>query len=362
MPATLLIVSLGELGTNVLEAAGRSGLFDRIVVASRSVDKARARINNALIGCGIDGYFPRFEAIGLDFNDPACVASLRRIAPDIVFSAPTLLPWWKVGGLDGATETPAEKVPFGGYVSLQLAPMAIFRARMAEAGLATRWIAASFPDVINPSLARTGLGPDCGIGNVREPIAKIQASVGRRLGVSPNRVEVRLVAQHAFEYGVFQAQPPAELSPYLLEVIVDGQDQTKLGHEALREPFLFPYDLHFNRITASAAIDGMRALLSPTPMRTHLPGVLGLVGGYPVVVEAGHIRLDLPAQWSEAQAIATNEASLRGDGIERIEADGTIVFTPETVEALHALTGATIESAHPGTAASQAALILKHLV
>ena len=35
MPATLLIVSLGELGTNVLEAAGRSGLFERIVVATR---------------------------------------------------------------------------------------------------------------------------------------------------------------------------------------------------------------------------------------------------------------------------------------------------------------------------------------
>ncbi|KRE20557.1 hypothetical protein ASE66_06745 [Bosea sp. Root483D1] len=362
MPATLLIVSLGELGTNVLEAAGRSGLFDRIVVASRSVEKARARINNALIGCGIDGFFPDFEAIGLDFNDPACVATLRRLAPDIVFSAPTLLPWWKVGGLDGATETAAEKVPFGGYVSLQLAPMATFRARLADSGLAARWIAASFPDVINPCLARTGFGPDCGIGNVREPIAKIQASVGRRLGVPPTQVEVRLVAQHAFEYGVFQAQPPTELPPYLLEVTVDGQDRTALGHEALREPFPFPYDLHFNRITASAAIDGMRALLSSSPMRTHLPGVLGLVGGYPVSVEAGRIRLDLPAHWSEAQAIATNEASLPWDGIARIESDGTIVFTAETVEALHALTGTTIESAHPDTAASQAALLLGHLV
>ncbi|WP_152015116.1 MULTISPECIES: hypothetical protein [unclassified Bosea (in: a-proteobacteria)] len=361
MPATLLIVSLGELGTHVLEAAGRSGLFDRIVVASRSVEKARARINNALIGCGIDGFFPRFEAIGLDFNEPSCAATLRALAPDIVFCAPTLLPWWKVGGLDSSAGTPAEKVPFGGYVSLQLAPMAIFRARMADAGLAARWIAASFPDVINPSLARTGPGPDCGIGNVREPIAKIQVSVGRQLRVSPKQVEVRLVAQHAFEYGVFQPQPSAELPPYLLDVTVGGQDHTEMGHAALREPFPFPYDLHFNRITASAAIDGMRALLSASPVRTHLPGVLGLVGGYPVAVEAGRIRLDLPAHWSEAQAIATNEASLPWDGIARIEPDGTIVFTPETVEALRTLTGATIESAHPATAANQAALILKHL-
>jgi hypothetical protein len=254
MSKTLLIVSLGELGTNVLEAAGRSGLFDRIVVASRSVDKALGGINNALIGCGIDGFFPRFEAIGFDFNAPSSVATLRALAPDVIFCAPTLRPWWKVGGLDGARGNAAANVPFGGYVSLQLAPMAMFRARLAEANIASAWIAASFPDVINPSLARSGLAPTCGIGNVREPIAKIQASVGRQLEIEPTRVEVRLVAQHAFEYGVFQPSPPPELPPYLLEVTVDGKDCTALGHAALREPFPFPYDLHFNRITASAAI------------------------------------------------------------------------------------------------------------
>ena len=361
MSKTLLIVSLGELGTNVLEAVGRSGLFDRIVVASRSEDKAHARINNALIGCGIEGFFPRFESIGFDFNDANSAATLRGLAPDVIFCAPTLRPWWKVGGLGGGRANAAARVPFGGYVSLQLAPMAMFRARLAEAGITCAWIAASFPDVINPSLARSGLGPTCGIGNVREPIAKIQASLGRSLNVPAPRVNVRLVAQHAFEYGVFQENPPAELPPYLLEVRVDGRDYTELGHAALRKPFPFPYDLHFNRITASAAIDGMRALLAQVPTRTHLPGIFDLVGGYPVLVEQGRIRLDLAPGWSEAEAIATNEASLSWDGIDRIEADGSIVFTFETVKALHNLTGAAIKCVHPDTAAVQAQLILAHL-
>jgi hypothetical protein len=361
MSKTLLIVSLGELGTNVLEAVGRSGLFDRIVVASRSADKALGRINNALIGCGIDGYFPRFEALAFDFNDPASVKTLRALRPDVIFCAPSLKPWWQVGGLDGVKESLAASVPFGGYVSLQLAPMAMFRERFAEAGIPSRWIAASFPDVINPSLARSGLGPTCGIGNVREPIAKIQASIGRRLGMAPPDVSVRLVAQHAFEYGVFHPTPPTELPPYLLRVTVGDADHTALGHQALREPFPFPYDLHFNRVTASAALDGMRALVSPEPVRTHLPGVLGLVGGYPVVVDDGHIRLDLAEGWTEAEAVAANEASLPWDGIERVEADGTVVFTAETVKVLHALTGATIESAHPRAAAEQARVILTAL-
>ena len=266
-----------------------------------------------------------------------------------------------MGGLGGSGREPAAGVPFGGYVSLQLAPVAMFRARLSEAGLASLWVAASFPDVVNPSLARTGFGPTCGIGNVREPIAKIQAALGRGLGVSPTCVEVRLVAQHAFEYGVFQAAPPPVLSPYLLEVTVDGKDYTALGHQALREPFPFPYDLHFNRVTASAAVDGLRALVSSTPMRTHLPGVRGLVGGFPVTVEGGRVHLDLAESWTEADAIATNEAALPGDGIERLEADGTIVFTKSTVEALHALTGATMECAHPDRAADQASRILAAL-
>ena len=111
---------------------------------------------------------------------------------------------------------------------------------------------------------------------------------------------------------------------------VEQDDHGRAGEEhageALRAPFPFPSDLHFNRITASAAIDAMRALLHPALVRTHLPGVLGLVGGYPVCVENGQICLDLAEHWREARAIAINGNSLRWDGIERIEADGTIVY------------------------------------
>ncbi len=62
-------------------------------------------------------------------------------------------------------------------------------------------------------------------------------------------VRVKLVAQHAFEYFVFQGKPPGSLPPYRLKVEVGGEDQTALGERMLRAPFTFPFDLHFNRIT-----------------------------------------------------------------------------------------------------------------
>lgn len=349
---TLLIISVGELGTYVLEAAARSGLFRRIVVASRTGGKALERANVAMIGAGLDGFFPVIEAVELDFNDPSSVALLRSINADVIFAAPSLRPWWR-------TDDPATGVlPFAALMSLHLAPMSVLRERMAEANLAGLWIGASFPDVINACLTRSGFGPDCGIGNVLEPIPKIQAGVGGAMDVDPGRVEVRLVAQHAFEYYVMREEPSKALPPYLLEVTVNGRDVTDLGHQILREPFPFSYDTHFNRVTASACIAALRAFAEPGPSRTHLPGIRGLVGGYPVTVDGKKIVLDLAESWSREYAIATNEASLSWDGIAAVDDDGTVHFTDETARALHRLTGRLIEGVTPTGAVAQAKLIL----
>lgn len=352
---TLLIISIGELGTHLLEAVARSGLFRRIVVGSRSQHKALERINCCRIGAGVEGYFPVLEAIELDFNHAASVRTLKSLDPDVVFSAPSLMPWWKI------SEPSSGAVPFGGYISLQLAPMVMLRERLANAGLSALWIGASFPDVINPVLHRTGFGPICGIGNVQEPIAKIQYGVASRCAVDPADVNVRLVAQHAFEYYVMRQQIDPELPPHLLEVQVDGVDFTSLGQDVLRESFPFPYDLHFNRVTASAGVMALRALAAPVATKTHLPGINGLVGGYPVTVDDKSITLDLAEHWSVEQAIAVNEESLRWDGIESVADDGNVVFSDNTAAALKQLLGQETLSVDPESAMTQAQKILASL-
>lgn len=352
---TLFIISLGELGTNLLETVARSNLFNRIVVGSRSELKAVKRMNNALIGAGIEGYYPRLEAVEFDFNDPESVQTLRSINPDVIFSAPSLMPWWKI-------ETPGSgAIPFGGYLSLHLAPMRILRDRIANANLKSLWIAASFPDVINPVLTTTGFGPFCGIGNVQEPIAKIRSGVALFHNVQPSSVKVRLVAQHAFEYFVMNDEGCNELPPHMLEVRIGGKDVSETALKVLKEPFPFPYDLHFNRLTASAGLMTLKAIAGPGATATHLPGCLGLPGGYPVIMEQQQIRLDLAPDWTKEEAIEVNRRSMRWDGIEQIEADGTVVFTDETSKALFKLTGQKMYNVHPDTAMQQAQALLKRL-
>ena len=349
---TLLILSLGELSTALLEAVARTNLFDRIVVGSRSELKAVQRANNAIIGAGIEGYYSKIEGEKFDVDDQSFSTNLKQIDPDLIFSAPSLMPWWK---LDKTDKPP---LPFAGYMSLHLALMSKFRDRIDEANIRARWIGASYPDVINPILSRSGFGPDCGIGNVQEPIPKLKAGVARKLNCQPEEVFIHLVAQHAFEYYVLNDKTGEEFPPYLLKATVNGRDQSLVAESILREPFAFPYDLHFNRVTASAGIVALRALCSSTTLEIHLPGIKQFVGGYPARVSNSQIEINLPPEWSLDRAIDVNNRSLRWDGIELIENDGTVVFTEETQKAFHRLLGKSFERLNISNALAQSKELL----
>jgi hypothetical protein len=93
---------MGELATHLLEAVARTEIFGTIVVASRNLEKAKKRTNNAVLGAGIEGFFPRIIAEKLDIHSNDFSTRLREIKPDFIFSAPSLLPWWKLAP-DGLT-------------------------------------------------------------------------------------------------------------------------------------------------------------------------------------------------------------------------------------------------------------------
>ena len=63
----------------MLEAAARSDMFETIIVASRSGNKAQERANNAIIGAGIEGYYPRIVAEELDFNARVLPSKLGKL-------------------------------------------------------------------------------------------------------------------------------------------------------------------------------------------------------------------------------------------------------------------------------------------
>ena len=75
------------------------------------------------------------------------------------------------------------------------------------------------------------------------------------------------------------------------------------------------------------------------PVAAHAPAPGGRPGGYPVTLSRAAVALDLPDGTTEAAAVALNERAAAWDGIEEIEADGTVVLTRAAAEAAQRVLG-----------------------
>jgi len=113
-----------------------------------------------------------------------------------------------------------------------------------------------------------------------------------------------------------------------------GEDGQRDDAVAYRAPALAP-GLRYNAVTAAAAIPVLEALLpGSAPLRWSAPAPAGLAGGYPVLIANGAVTLDLPPGLTQQDAVAFNENMARGDGIERIDDDGTVHFTAASRDAV----------------------------
>jgi hypothetical protein len=361
--ARLLLISMGALTGTVLEAIARRGGFAEIVVAGRNPDAAERKLNNARIGAAIEGKFPAMRAVGLDFNETAVAArTLGGIRPDVAFAAPSLMPWWRIDQLAAAGRTELAAMPFAGWLACHLAPMLALARAWEASGLACPWIGASYPDVVNAVLHRhLGHGPVSGAGNIEEAVPKLRFVAAEAVGADPAELEVWLVGQHALEYFLYAPEEAKERPPCLVRVLWRGKDISAEVERRLFRPMPIPYDLDFNRLTGSAGSLLMEALIGEAPQRLHVPAPQGLIGGYPVLVAAGRIALDLPPGWTLEEARACNEASLPWDGIAGIDADGTVRYTDRTAAALKSLLGETVDRLQPAEAPRLAGRLLAAL-
>jgi hypothetical protein len=217
------------------------------------------------------------------------------------------------------------------------------------AGSATRVVCLPFPDAVGPVLAGIGLAPDTGAGNVAEVAAKLRLLAG-------DGAEVRVVMHHSaerFALGAFASVgastgEPGE-PPWRADVRVRGEP---LSAGTVAELFARDYPLPAGRdtqwLTAAATVALVRALLGDEPTRVHAPAIGGRPGGYPATASSAGLALDLPDAMTEADAVAINAAAARWDGIERIEADGTIVYTAAAADAAAAAFGTRAERIAPG--------------
>lgn len=349
-----MLIGAGGLGSAILELLARESPC-RIVVCSRNAERGAARCNLARLGAMAQGYGPTIDFLPLDLNEQTATAeTVRHISPDVILTTATMQTWWLTDLLPPQAAA-IKDAPFGMWLPVHLTLTLKLMEALHMAGYSGKTLTAPFPDVVNPILARLGLAPTSGVGNLDEIVPKVRLLAAERLGASPEAVRVRLVAHHALEPAAF-GHPVEEVPPHLLRIEYDAADVTaRVGGERL---LLAPYPLpsgpptHF--LTAGSAVRLVRALLWDRGTFLHVPGPCGLPGGYPAIAgREGVTPVPIEGHTIE-EAIAVNERSHRFDGIERIEEDGTAVFCPSLVERVRDALGYECERLPPGEAEARA--------
>ncbi len=256
---------------------------------------------------------------------------LRDLRPDLVVQAASLQsPWALVGRSDAVARAIggaglALRLPF------QLPCLVAVMRAVREQGYTGPVANLSLPDITHPLLARHGLAPTVGLGNVSMLLLRAR-SAWRQQHPGQTPPLIRVVGQHHHVYGVMQSTPPAD--PNDGPRVYVGDDAVRADDLAYGGLPIAP-GLRYNHVTAAATLPVLEALLPGSePLRWSTPAPHGLPGGYPVRITSGAVALDLPPNVDADEAAAFCERIGRADGIDRIDDDGTVHFTDEARAAL----------------------------
>ena len=352
----IMLIGLGDLGSTVLEFLAREPDLGPIVAASRDARRGEILTNLARIGAIAQGFAPCLGFTALDLDQPDAVAeNVRRERPDIILSTATRQTWWLADLLPEPQASRLRRARFGVWLPFHLTLTLKLMQALRAANYRGITLTAPYPDVVNAALAKLGLAPTCGLGNVDEIAAKVRFAAAESLRQPVDKVEVVLVAHHALQRLAFEGTT-GPLPPYFLRVYLGKKDATEAagGEALLRTPYRLPLGAASCFLTAGSAVRLIRALATAEQPWLHAPAPGGLPGGYPVVIRGGEIRLARIPGLSREDAIAVNEASHPFDGIERIEPDGTVVFCPEDAAVLQDLLGYNSDKLKPMEAPDRA--------
>lgn len=337
--ATLLIVGNGILAGHVLYILSHGSQYKNIVLASRNMESAVRKANTIRqhvlnLGKDLD-----VQAVPMNLDSLSdSAATIARANPDVIFNTASLQSWWVVNELPADIREMVAETRFGPWLPMHLSPTLKLMQAVREASSDAVVVNAAFPDAVNPVLARNGLAPSIGIGNIANVVPALRIAVAEALDVRPNDVEVRICGHHFVSYRLSRLGH-SDGAPVFFHASVNGGDVTREVNQAAIFKDLTSRQRRTGGVagqpvTASSAVAILEALQSRSSRLVHAPGPDGLPGGYPVRVSKSESVVSLPKDFSLEGAVEVNEKGQVHDGIEIIEADGTVRFAEPQMTAM----------------------------
>jgi len=330
----------GIVGGYATEYLARIPGLDRIVVSDLKEDLGRTVVNNAIIGSAVSDTYPRIEFRKLNLmSEDETKALLDEVRPRVIIHVGTLLSSFYYQPL---IKKKLASLGLRSHLAAHtFAKDFVLIYRLMKAVKAVnkdiRVVNVSFPDNTHPVLAKLGLTPTVGAGTIDLTVQGIRRAVAERLSVPMSNISVSMVAHHAI-----RVYPAGEV-PYYLRIRLfdrDITDKFNLNELIDASNKITGIGARDNApMTAASAVKNAITILNDVGVLTHAPGVGDMPGGVPVRLSAKGAEVILPDGLTMDEARAINEQGMRKDGIERIEQDGTIVFTQQVVKLLREALG-----------------------
>ena len=333
----IMLVGVGELGGIVLEYICRVPGICNIVTADVNEDWGFRKTNSAIMGASYMGLYPDIKFHHIDLlNLDRTSELLKKINPTVICNGTTLQSWWVVNELppDVNAKLYKHRVGLGAWAAMHLALTAKLMKAVNMSGINTHVVNTSFPDVTNASLARIGLAPTVGIGNMDLVIPYIKKRAAEILDVPMRNVDVELIAHHYHGYNWCRNGSGYE-APHYLRIYVGKHDVTdQLGD---MKKFISELSKHVNRpagrhgqfLVAASSLKNIMAIFNDTGEFTHAPGPQGLEGGYPVRLSRKGAEVLPPKEMTLEEARNLMLEAQQYDGIQEILDNGDIVLTDE---------------------------------
>lgn len=264
-----------------------------VVVTGRRPEQVRqlCYVAGTRAACGGTGV--RFEPAG-DLDDALTGVD------GVVVCASSQSPWERLRSPSAWTAL-LGRAGFGLTLTFQ-AELALRVARSLDGRDPRPWLLnGCFPDAVNPLVAGLGLPVLAGIGNVAMLAASAQAALGL-----PDQRRLRMIAHH------LHLHAPA---PDHDDVLAWLDDEPLATPGALLAEARAAERPELNQVTGHAAALLITGMISGAQVDTHLPGPLGLPGGYPVRIHGTDIQLRLPRGLTHADAVAANQRAAAADGV-----------------------------------------------